>query len=77
MNLLTKSIIDAGGITVLARSCSVTYQAVRRWENAGRLPRTELTGETDYAGAISRATGGKVKRKALLDQTRAAWKKAA
>jgi hypothetical protein len=77
MNLITQAVFDAGSYIAIARHCCVTYQAVKRWERTGRLPRTDLTGETDYAGAIARATKGKVKRKALLDQTRAAWNRAA
>ena len=77
MNLISKAIQHAGGVTRLAQACNVTYQAVRRWEAAGRLPRKELTGETQYARAIARIVNGRVSAKALLDQTRKAWRDAA
>lgn len=51
--------IAALGLQPLAKLCGVTYQAVRKWEAAGRLPRTEWTGETDYASRISTACAEK------------------
>lgn len=58
--------IDAVGLVRLARSVGVSYQAVRKWQVAGRLPRTEWTGETSYAESIERATSGAVTRDELL-----------
>lgn len=52
--------IETVGLTGLARSIGVSYQAIRKWERAGRLPRTEWTGETTHAEAIERATDGYV-----------------
>ena len=49
---ITKA-IKAVGLQPLAKACGVTYQALRKWEMKGRLPRTEWTGETDYAAKIS------------------------
>jgi hypothetical protein len=43
-----------------------TAWAVNKWLRQGRLPRTEYTGETEYAQALSRAVGGKVTAEALL-----------
>jgi DNA-binding transcriptional regulator YdaS (Cro superfamily) len=54
------------GHAATARACGVSPRAVRKWQAAGRLPRTEWTGETDYAGRIERASGGAVTREALL-----------
>lgn len=50
----------------MAAGLGVTYQAIRKWESAGRLPRTEWTGETDHAAKIARMTGSKVSRRDLL-----------
>jgi hypothetical protein len=66
-NLLTQAIALAG-LGRLAKELGVSYQAIRKWEKAGRLPRTEWTGETDYASVIERLTEGKVTREALLDK---------
>ena len=52
--------IAIAGLKEVAAACDVTYQAVRKWEAAGKLPRTEWTGETAYAAKIARATGGRV-----------------
>lgn len=64
------------GLSELARGLGVTYQAIRKWEAAGRLPRTEWTGETGYADKIVAMSGGAV-RKADLMQMPAESKEAA
>lgn len=58
--------IEIVGLQNLAKGLGVTYQAVRKWEAAGRLPRTEWTGETDYAEKIVVLSGGAVSRRDLL-----------
>jgi len=63
-NLITQA-IEQVGLGKLAAACGVTYQALRKWEKAGRLPRTDWTGETDYAALIDRETGGQVSRQSL------------
>lgn len=64
-NLITKA-IKIVGLAKLARACGVTYPALRKWERAGRLPRTEWTGETNYSAIFERETAGKITREALL-----------
>jgi DNA-binding transcriptional regulator YdaS (Cro superfamily) len=54
------------GIAIVADRCGVSYQAARKWFNAGRLPRTEWTGETRYAEIIEAATDGQITRQQLL-----------
>lgn len=54
------------GLGKLARALGVTHQAVRKWQKARRLPRTEWTGETNYAGRIEKLTHGEVTREQLL-----------
>lgn len=72
MNALTRCVELAGGPVALTRELNkrlprpVTYQAVMKWVRQGRLPRTEWTGETDYATALSAAVGGRVPRDELL-----------
>lgn len=73
MQLLT-SIIDQSGLSKAAECCGVRYQAVRKWQRRG-LPRTEFTGETDYAGVLARLYCPKVSdqaaiRSRLLEETR-------
>lgn len=72
MNLIEQAIKHAGGVTAFTKALNelierpVTYQAVKKWAAKGRLPRTEWTGESHYAAAIERVTGGEVKRENLL-----------
>lgn len=54
------------GLSALAKQCGVTHQAVRKWHRKRRMPRTEWTGETQYAEAIERAMAGRVTRDMLL-----------
>ncbi len=51
---------------VLARELGVSGQAIRKWQRARRMPRTEWTGETKYGEAIERLTEGAVTRDRLL-----------
>lgn len=68
-NLISKA-IDLTGLTNLAKACGVTYQSVKRWEAKGRVPRTDWTGETDYASRIEEATKGVITRDQLLNLKR-------
>ena len=54
------------GLAALARLLGVSHQAIRKWQRAGRMPRTEWTGETDYSQIIERTTNGVVTRDKLL-----------
>ena len=58
-NPITKA-IGLIGLVPLAEACGKTYQAVRKWEKKGGLPRTDYTGETDYASKIVEATNNQV-----------------
>lgn len=44
-----------GGLPALAQLLGVSYVAIRKWQERGRLPRTEWTGETQYAARIAAA----------------------
>lgn len=61
--------IEIVGLSRLARGLGVSHQAVRKWDRAGLLPRTEWTGETTYAAKIEALTDGRITRAALLDRT--------
>lgn len=54
------------GLSKLARELGLTHQAVRKWQRAGRMPRTEWTGETTYAKRIAELTDGRVTVERLL-----------
>lgn len=68
-NLISKSIAIVG-LRALARFCGVTPQAIYKWETKGSLPRTDWTGETDYASRIEEATKGVITRDQLLNLKR-------
>lgn len=70
-NTLWKAIDAAGGISAVAAAVGKTYEAVYKWRKQGHLPRTEWTGETDYARTIERLTNRKFTRKQLLDRSAA------
>ncbi|MDH4581404.1 hypothetical protein E8F20_05880 [Pseudomonas sp. BN415] len=53
MNALKKSIDEAGGVAAVAAACELSQRAIYKWLTAEALPRTEFTGETDYASRIS------------------------
>ena len=59
------------GLKDLEKGLGITYQAIRRWERNGRMPRTEWTGETDYGRRIELLTEGEV-----TDQQLRAWSEA-
>jgi DNA-binding transcriptional regulator YdaS (Cro superfamily) len=61
--LRAKSLL--GSYNAIGRVCSVSGKAVMKWVAAGRLPRTEYTGETRYAEMIQSATNGAITCKDL------------
>lgn len=59
MNVLKDSIDRIPGkVPAAANACGVTVRAVYKWIDRGLLPRTEYTGETDYAAKLAAASGG-------------------
>ena len=54
------------GRSKLSKAVGVSQPAIIRWEDNGRLPRTEWTGETNYAEIIVKLSKGKFKKKELL-----------
>ena len=62
---LAKAIALLGGFSTVARIVERSPRAVRKWRDDG-LPRTEWTGETNYAEQLEKASRGKVKKSILL-----------
>lgn len=54
-NFIRKA-VDGTSRRKVAEACNVSVRAVRKWEAAGRLPRTEWTGETNYGQRIEELT---------------------
>jgi hypothetical protein len=65
-NLITKA-IEIIGLNALAAACSVTRQAIRRWEKSGRVPRSDFTHETNYSAIIETETNQEITKLQLLD----------
>lgn len=56
-----------GSYAAVGQACGgLSGKAIMKWRDNGRPPRTEYTGETNYAGMIEKATNGKVKKIHLL-----------
>lgn len=43
------------GFEAAGRLCRVSGKAVQKWVKAGKLPRTEATGETNYSELLANA----------------------
>ena len=74
-NPISKVFVLLGGPSGVSRKLTqqgipITPWACNKWLRAGRLPRTEYTGETGYATALEQAVGGEVTAAALLEQGR-------
>lgn len=68
-NLISKA-IELVGLCHLAQVCGVKHQSIYNWVKKGALPRTDWTGETDYARRIEEATKGVITRDQLLNLKR-------
>lgn len=72
-NIIEKAVQEAGGSKIVASECGLrSQQAVMKWMRAGKLPRTEWTGETNYSAVIERLTKKKFTKAMLLSQRAAA-----
>ena len=58
--------IELIGLGKLAKHLALSGQAIRKWQAAGRLPRTEWTGETAYAEKIECLSDANVTKAELL-----------
>jgi ribosomal protein S11 len=67
LNVIEAAVAVLGGYEKTGRICGVSGKAVQKWAKAGRLPRTEATGETDYAAKMAAADAdGRVNKESLL-----------
>lgn len=55
MSAVSIAVEFAGGPIASAKACGIRRQAVDKWLAKGALPRTEYTGETDYAVRLAAA----------------------
>lgn len=55
-----------GSFDAVGAACGgLSGKAVLKWKSNGKPPRTEYTGETNYAALIESATNGQVKKHEL------------
>jgi len=47
------------GVMAIASACGCSPRAIYKWMQKGALPRTDFTGETNYAGHIADISEGK------------------
>ena len=66
MNAIKIAFTAVGGRTKAASLLNRTYQAMKKMEDRGVLPRTEYTGETNYAKTLANNSGGKFTEAWLL-----------
>lgn len=69
--------IDLIGWQPLAASLGVSRPAIHKWDSANRLPRTEFSGETNWAEKIEAATDGQVAASDLIEWSREGWNRKA
>lgn len=55
MGALKDAIDKAGGVSKASAACEVSPRAIYKWLATGCLPRTEYSGETDYATRLAKA----------------------
>jgi len=60
-------VIRSVKVSVVASACGLTPKAIYKWIDRGTLPRTDFTGETDYAVRIASASGGKFTASEILE----------
>lgn len=68
MSALKESIAAVGGVTKASLICGVSPRAIYKWITADSLPRTDYTGETDYAVRLAKASDGKFASEWLLSE---------
>ncbi|GHZ69151.1 Cro/Cl family transcriptional regulator [Vibrio cholerae] len=68
--LSIEKIIDELGGSNIAKACSVTPKAVSKWKAKNCLPRTVITGESDYAEKIEALSKSKFPTALLISLTK-------
>ncbi|MBB04089.1 MAG: hypothetical protein CML03_00955 [Pseudooceanicola sp.] len=70
MITVKSAIAEAGGVEAVSEGCGVSIRAVYKWIASGSLPRTEYTGETQYASVLSQLSKNKLSPNQILEETR-------
>jgi len=67
MNPVQQAINAVGGRTQASALLGISYVAIRKMAEKGVLPRTDYTGETNYAEILANNSNGVISREWLLD----------
>ncbi|WP_347460975.1 hypothetical protein ABEF79_05945 [Acinetobacter sp. ANC 7454] len=65
---LARVVRAVGGQVKAGDACGVSAAIVGRWIRQKHLPRTEYTGETDYATALANASQGRFTKEWILEE---------
>ena len=74
MNPIKTAIVAVGGVSKAARLCGVSSRAINKWVAAGKLPRTDFTGETHHAVNLARGADGQFTADALIQASAVAYR---
>ena len=73
MNPIKRAVTVVGGASAAAKLCGVSARAISKWVAAGKLPRTEYTGETRHAENLARGASGAFTAQWLKDASASAY----
>lgn len=63
-----RDVVDAcGGVSSIAKACKISQRAIYKWLSNESLPRTEYTGETDYAKKLAELSNGQFTKDFVLN----------
>ncbi|MGJ5281803.1 hypothetical protein ABUI44_17915 [Acinetobacter baumannii] len=68
MNPIQLAVEAVGGRTNASILLGISYNAVRKMEEKGVLPRTDYTEETSYSKILAENSNGKITKEWLLDK---------
>lgn len=66
-NPIKEAVNHCGGVFAVATACGLSQRAIYKWISRRCLPRTEYTGETEYADVLAEISNGKFTAKQLRD----------
>lgn len=67
INSLSDAVALVGGPSSAAEACGRSTRAIYKWLSKGALPRTEYSGETNYAKCLADRAEGKFTADRLLE----------
>lgn len=58
------------GVITISSACGCSVRSIYKWMKKGCLPRTDFTGETNYAAKIALASKGKFSKELIIKISR-------